>query len=107
MRIPLHPEYSAFNVYKGIFGEKIASVLAGFMVLLTVVGCSSSASGGNELVVGIDDKFAPMGFRDESNEIVGFDIDYARTAEKMGKEVKFQPIDWKSKESELSAAALT
>ena len=77
------------------------------MVLLTVVGCSSSASGGNELVVGIDDKFAPMGFRDESNEIVGFDIDYARAAaEKMGKEVKFQPIDWKSKESELSSGRI-
>ena len=40
------------------------------------------------LVIGIDDKFAPMGFRDENNEIVGFDIDYAKAAaEKMGVEV--------------------
>ena len=30
-----------------------------------------------ELVVGLDDTFAPMGFRDENNELVGFDIDLA------------------------------
>lgn len=57
-----------------------------------------------KLVIGIDDKFAPMGFRDDNNEIVGFDIDYARAAaEQMGYEVKFQPIDWKAKESELNS----
>ncbi|RAN85685.1 amino acid ABC transporter substrate-binding protein, partial [Bacillus sp. SRB_28] len=56
--------------------------------VLIVAGCSSSASkDDNTIVVGIDDKFAPMGFRDEQNEIVGFDIDYAKAAaEKMGKE---------------------
>ena len=99
---------TALNVYEGDFlVKKIASVLAGFMLLLTVVGCSSSASGGNELVVGIDDKFAPMGFRDESNEIVGFDIDYARAAaEKMGKEVKFPPNYLKAKESQLSSGRI-
>lgn len=83
----------------------IASVLAIF------TGCSKSAEkeGSEEkaLVIGIDDKFAPMGFRDEKNEIVGFDIDYARAAaEKMGTEVKFQPIDWKTKEAELSSGRI-
>lgn len=84
------------------------------LVLTTVValfaGCSSSGSKGaddNKLIIGIDDKFAPMGFRDEKNEIVGFDIDYARAAaEKMGMEVEFQPIDWKTKESELSSGRI-
>src|SRR5690625_3923983 len=56
------------------------------------------------LVIGVDDKFAPMGFRDEDNELTGFDIDYARAAaEEMGVEVTFQPIDWKTKETELSS----
>lgn len=56
------------------------------------------------LVIGVDDKFAPMGFRDENNELTGFDIDYAEAAaEYMGVEVKFQPIDWKTKETELSS----
>ena len=30
-----------------------------------------------ELIVGLDDTFAPMGFRDEDNNLVGFDIDLA------------------------------
>ncbi|GAB1157657.1 amino acid ABC transporter substrate-binding protein [Paenibacillus illinoisensis] len=76
--------------------------------MIIVAGCSSSGSkDDNSIVVGIDDKFAPMGFRDEQNEIVGFDIDYARAAaEKMGKEVTFQPIDWSSKESELNSGRI-
>lgn len=61
----------------------------------------------NTLVIGIDDKFAPMGFRDENNKITGFDIDYAKAAaEKMGVKVKFQPIDWKTKETELSSGRI-
>lgn len=70
-------------------------------------GCSSSGNRDGKLVIGIDDKFAPMGFRDDKNEIVGFDIDYARAAaEKMGKEVTFQPIDWSAKESELNSGRI-
>lgn len=82
--------------------------MAGLMLLLLLTtACSKSASGDQEIIVGIDDKFAPMGFRDEKNEIVGFDIDYAAAAvEKMGYQVKFQPIDWKSKESELSSGRI-
>ncbi|KKO53401.1 amino acid ABC transporter substrate-binding protein [Paenibacillus sp. DMB20] len=77
------------------------------LLIISLVGCSKSGSGDNEIIVGIDDKFAPMGFRDEKNEIVGFDIDYARAAvEKMGYKVKFQPIDWKTKESELSSGRI-
>ncbi|MFS0557778.1 amino acid ABC transporter substrate-binding protein [Brevibacillus sp. 179-C9.3 HS] len=90
--------------------KKIAwmSLLLSAMVSL-VVGCSSANTGAdaNKLIIGIDDKFAPMGFRDEKNEIVGFDIDYARAAgEKMGKQVEFQPIDWSSKESELNSGRI-
>lgn len=84
------------------------SLLLGAVVSL-VVGCGSATTGAdaNKLIIGIDDKFAPMGFRDEKNEIVGFDIDYARAAgEKMGKQVEFQPIDWSSKESELNSGRI-
>ncbi|GEC90662.1 amino acid ABC transporter substrate-binding protein [Brevibacillus brevis] len=90
--------------------KKIAwmSLLLSAMVSL-VVGCSSANTGAdaNKLIIGIDDKFAPMGFRDEKNELVGFDIDYARAAgEKMGKQVEFQPIDWSAKESELNSGRI-
>lgn len=45
--------------------------------------------------VGLDDTFAPMGFRGENNEIIGFDIDLAKeVANRMGVEVKFKPCDW-------------
>ncbi|WGV61214.1 amino acid ABC transporter substrate-binding protein [Brevibacillus brevis] len=90
--------------------KKIAwmSLLLGAVVSL-VVGCSSAKTGAdaNKLIIGIDDKFAPMGFRDEKNELVGFDIDYARAAgEKMGKQVEFQTIDWSAKESELNSGRI-
>ncbi len=55
------------------------------------------------IVVGLDDNFPPMGFRDEKNELVGFDIDLAREAGKrLGAEVSFKPIDWNAKEAELN-----
>lgn len=54
-------------------------------------------------VLGLDDAFPPMGFRDENNEIVGFDIDLAKeVTSRMGVDLKLQPIDWNSKEQELS-----
>ena len=40
-----------------------------------------------KVVVGLDDNFPPMGFRDASNQIVGFDIDMAKEAELNGKRV--------------------
>ncbi len=57
-----------------------------------------------ELIVGLDDTFAPMGFRDEAGELVGFDIDLATAVgEVLGVTVTFQPIDWDAKELELEA----
>ncbi|CAH2716836.1 L-cystine-binding protein FliY [Neobacillus rhizosphaerae] len=83
-------------------------VLVILAVFSIVTGCSKSADKkDNTLVIGIDDKFAPLGFRDENNEITGFDIDYAKAAAaKMGAKVKFQPIDWETKESELSSGRI-
>lgn len=58
----------------------------------------------DKLIVGIDDAFPPMGFRDENGEITGFDIDFANAmSEKLGKELEFQTIDWTMKEAELNA----
>jgi polar amino acid transport system substrate-binding protein len=82
-------------------------VLLAAAAISVVAGCSNSGGNDGKLVIGIDDKFAPMGFRDDNNEIVGFDIDYAKAAaEKMGKEVTFQPIDWSAKESELNSGRI-
>lgn len=67
-------------------------------------GSSQSNSEKSTLVMGLDDTFAPMGFRDDKGEIVGFDIDLAKEAAKrIGVNIDFQPIDWSMKETELNA----
>lgn len=93
--------------------KRITNVLLFLLVISLLAACSSnekankSSATDNKLVIGIDDEFAPMGFRDENNEIVGFDIDFAKaTGEKMGKEVVIQPIDWSGKEAELNSGRI-
>lgn len=67
------------------------------------VAANPAPAAATKIVVGLDDNFPPMGFRDEKNELVGFDIDMAREAAKrMGVAVEFKPIDWSAKEAELS-----
>ncbi len=71
--------------------------LAGLMV----AGCGGQKK---KLVIGLDDNFPPMGFRDDKNVIVGFDIDLAKEAAKrLNMDVEFKPIDWNSKEVELNS----
>lgn len=48
-----------------------------------------------KFVVGLDDTFAPMGFKNENGEIIGFDIDLAKEAAKrMNLDVEFKPTEW-------------
>ena len=56
-----------------------------------------------EIILGLDDGFPPMGFRDEkSGDIVGFDIDLAtEMASRLGVKLTLQPIEWSAKEMEL------
>jgi len=56
-----------------------------------------------QLIVGLDDTFPPMGFRDENGKIVGFDVDLAReVTSRLGIKLVLQPIDWNAKEQELN-----
>lgn len=58
-------------------------------------------------IVGLDDTFAPMGFRDEDGNLVGFDVDLAQeVSERLGVEVRFQPIDWDAKVLELNSGTI-
>ncbi len=67
-------------------------------------GATGGTDGGKKLVVGLDDNYPPMGFKDEKNEIVGFDVDLAKEAAKrLKREVEFKAIDWSSKEAELKS----
>lgn len=59
--------------------------------------------GKGSLIVGITD-FAPMDYKDESGEWIGFDADMARmVAEKLGVEAQFVEIDWDNKIMELDS----
>jgi polar amino acid transport system substrate-binding protein len=60
-----------------------------------------------KLVLGLDDSFPPMGFRNENNEIVGYDVDLAKeAARRLGVELVLQPIDWNAKEQELNTGEI-
>ena len=100
--------------------KKILSVALAALLSLSLVACggnsssarqensgaseagTSSTAGGSystslddikakgQLVIGLDDTFAPMGFRDENGELVGFDIDLATAVcEELGVEAVF------------------
>ena len=56
-----------------------------------------------KLVMGFDEAYPPMGFVGEDGTHVGFDIDLAKeVTARLGVELVLQPIDWDSKELELS-----
>jgi polar amino acid transport system substrate-binding protein len=56
------------------------------------------------LIIGLDDTFAPMGFKDKKGKLVGFDIDFARAVgKKLGVKIKFQPINWNAKDANLKS----
>lgn len=98
--------------------KKILFVAMAAMLALSLVSCAKkSASNGDEslaqlksrgvFVLGLDDSFPPMGFRDENNDIVGFDIDLAKeVANRLGVKFKAQPINWDSKEQELNTGKI-
>mgnify|MGYP003290849055 CR=1 FL=1 len=110
----------------------IALLLAGCMVAATVVGCGNgkdtstdAPAEGTEadvsekeesdleyvtekgvLVVGITD-FAPMDYKDESGNWIGFDADMAAAfAESLGVAVEFVEIDWDNKILELDGKTI-
>ncbi len=73
--------------------------------LLLFTACTGSTEAEQtQFVLGLDDSFPPMGFRDENNDIVGYDIDIAtEVCERLGMELVLQPIEWANKENELNA----
>lgn len=88
-------------------------LLALFLTGILLVGCGGdgsqevSESGEIEnIIIGLDDSFAPMGFR-EDGELVGFDVDLAKAVfDEAGVSYEFQPIDWDTKELELNSGKI-
>ena len=90
-------------------------LLACLTLLLTFLlgGCSSNVSDPSldnwskygekkQITIGFDNTFVPMGFEQKDGTYAGFDIDLANAVfEEYGIKVKWQPIDWDMKETEL------
>lgn len=67
----------------------------------------TAAEGRTAFTVGFDAEFPPYGYMDENGEYVGFDLDLAaEVCERNGWELIKQPIDWDSKDMELSSGAI-
>ncbi|PRR82228.1 amino acid ABC transporter substrate-binding protein [Clostridium vincentii] len=87
---------------KGLILSMIG-VLAVGMVACGTTDKESSTMDKDTLVLGFDDTFVPMGFKDDDGSYTGFDIELAKeVAKKLDKEITFQPIDWTMKETELN-----
>ena len=99
--------------------KKLLALSLALLMILMLGACGGSTSqtsssdaevSGSEavgekttLIIGLDDQFPPMGFRDENNNLVGFDIDLAtEAAKRAGLEAGPTPIDWTTKELELN-----
>lgn len=55
-----------------------------------------------EFILGLDATFKPMGYTDENDEIVGFDIDMAEeVCKRMGVKLTKESINWDDKEEDL------
>lgn len=85
--------------------KSLLLALFAVMVVLCAACASTPASSAKKtFIVGLDDSFPPMGFRDDDNNIVGLDVDLAtEVAKRMGMEVELKPIDWDAKALELSS----
>ncbi len=96
----------------------VALLMTGCLMMAALTGCQNTKDASVEesdlayiqekgtLVVGITD-FAPMDYKDESGEWIGFDADMAKAfGETLGVEVEFVEIDWDNKTLELDSKTI-
>lgn len=77
--------------------NKIVILLLIIMATMSFMACGQKKEDKptNKIVVGLDDSFPPMGFRNSKNELQGFDIDMANEiGKRLGKEMEFMPFNW-------------
>ena len=102
--------------------KKIGIIFALVLVAFLVMGTASAGLfdflGGNDagnattndedtFIVGFDAEFPPYGYKDDSGNYVGFDLDLAKeVCERNGWTFKAQPIDWDAKDAELDSGSI-
>ena len=99
--------------------KKIGIILALVIVSLVMLGTASAGffdflGGGDAqtndndtLVVGFDAEFPPYGYKDDSGNYTGFDLDLAKeVCERNNWTFRAQPIDWDAKDAELDSGSI-
>ena len=95
--------------------KKVLGMVAVLTAFVTIAACGQKSEKDSwpdiqkkkEVVIGFDNTFVPMGFKDENGKNVGFDIDLADAVfKKYDVKVKMQPIDWDMKETELKNGSI-
>ncbi|GEL15818.1 amino acid ABC transporter substrate-binding protein [Pediococcus cellicola] len=84
------------------------------VMLPSLSGCENATTRANKtdywgtikkrgtVIVGLDDSFVPMGFRQKDGKLAGYDIDLAKAVFRLyGIKVDFQSIDWSMNTTEL------
>ncbi len=84
----------------------LALTMVGVLSLGLLAGCGSKEEG-KTFTVGFDAEFPPYGYMDENGEYTGFDLEMAQAVcDLNGWELVKQPIDWDSKDMELSSGTI-
>ena len=84
-----------------------ALLLCGALAAGMLTGCGGKEEEGKTFTVGFDAEFPPYGYADENGEYTGFDLEMAQAVcDLEGWELVKQPIDWDSKDMELSSGAI-
>ena len=94
---------------KLIMAAALVAVMAG-----VITGCGSkkndsnvAKNSGDTFTVGFDAEFPPYGYKDDSGEYVGFDLDLAaEVCSRNGWTLVKQPIEWESKDMELNSGMI-
>ncbi len=92
--------------------KKILALVMVAAMLFSFAGCGAEKADSEyvvdngKLVVGITD-FAPMDYKSDDGEWIGFDADMAKLfAEELGVEAEFVEIDWDNKAMELDGKSI-
>ena len=88
---------------------KVIAAFIGAAMLASALPLPAGAEviGDGTFTVGFDAEFPPYGYKDDSGEYVGFDLDLAQeVCNRRGWELVKQPIDWNSKDMELKTGAI-
>ena len=68
---------------------------------------NATANDDDTFIVGFDAEFPPYGYKDDSGNYVGFDLDLAKeVCERNGWKFVAQPIDWDAKDAEIDSGSI-